>query len=225
MKKVLFVATVVRLHINMFHKPFIKWFHEQGWQVDVAANNDYENKEECIIPFCDNFYCLPFERSPLKKGNLDAYRQLKKLLDTQKYDIIHCHTPMGSVIARLAASSARNKGTKVIYTAHGFHFYKGAHMLNWLLYYPIERLLAHRTDMLITMNQEDYERAKTFMAKRVEIVNGVGLDLQKFVESTAEEKLQIREKLGLAEEDTFAISVAQLIKRKTIQSLLRQLVN
>lgn len=214
MKKVLFVATVVRLHINMFHKPFIKWFHEQGWQVDVAANNDYENKEECIIPFCDNFYCLPFERSPLKKGNLDAYRQLKKLLDTQKYDIIHCHTPMGSVIARLAASSARNKGTKVIYTAHGFHFYKGAHMLNWLLYYPIERLLAHRTDMLITMNQEDYERAKTFMAKRVEIVNGVGLDLQKFVESTAEEKLQIREKLGLAEEDTFAISVAQLIKRK-----------
>ena len=61
MKKVLFVATVVRLHINMFHKPFIKWFHDQGWRVDVAANNDYENKEECIIPYCDNFYCLPFE--------------------------------------------------------------------------------------------------------------------------------------------------------------------
>lgn len=56
MKKVLFVATVVRLHINMFHKPFIKWFHDQGWQVDVAANNDYENKGECVIPYCDNFY-------------------------------------------------------------------------------------------------------------------------------------------------------------------------
>lgn len=78
MKKVLFVATVVRLHINMFHKPYIKWFHDQGWQVDVAANNDYENKEECVIPYCDNFHCLPFERSPFKKGNLDAYKQLKK---------------------------------------------------------------------------------------------------------------------------------------------------
>lgn len=94
MKKVLFVATVVRLHINMFHKPFIKWFHEQGWQVDVAANNDYENKDDCVIPFCDHHYVMPFERSPFKKGNLEAYKQLKVLLDRERYDIIHCHTPL-----------------------------------------------------------------------------------------------------------------------------------
>ena len=221
MKKVLFVATVVRLHINMFHKRYIRWFHEQNWQVDVAANNDYENKEECIIPYCDHFYCLPFERSPLKIGNLEAYRQLKKLLDSEKYDIVHCHTPMGSVITRLAATSARKHGTKVIYTAHGFHFYKGAPALNWLVYYPIERILAHRTDMLITMNDEDYARARKFRAKRVEKVHGVGLDLNKFVKATPEEKEKIRKALKLNEHDIFSISVAQLIKRKNHIVLLR----
>lgn len=221
MKKVLFVATVVRLHINMFHKPYIRWFHEQGWQVDVAANNDYENKEECIIPYCDHFYCLPFERSPMKAGNLEAYRQLKKLLDSEKYDIVHCHTPMGSVIARLAASSARKHGTMVIYTAHGFHFYKGAPALNWLVYYPIERILAHRTDLLITMNEEDYAQAKKFPAKRVEKVHGVGLDLNKFVRATSEEKEKIREGFKLGQDDIFAISVAQLIPRKNHIVLIR----
>ncbi|HAJ14742.1 MAG TPA: glycosyltransferase family 1 protein [Erysipelotrichaceae bacterium] len=214
MKKVLFVATVVRLHINMFHKPFIKWFHDQGWQVDVAANNDYENMEECIIPYCDNFYCLPFERSPFKKGNLDAYFQLKRLLEKEKYDIIHCHTPMGSVIARLAAGETRKRGTKVIYTAHGFHFFSGAPMINWLVYYPIERILAHRTDLLITMNQEDYNRAMTFKAKKTALVNGVGLNMNKFVEATPKEKQEVRCAFKLKEEDIFAISVAQLIKRK-----------
>lgn len=221
MKKVLFVATVVRLHINMFHKPFIKWFHDQGWQVDVAANNDYDNKEECIIPYCDNFYCLPFERSPLKKGNLDTYFQLKKLLAKEKYDIIHCHTPMGSVITRLAAGEVRKRGTKVIYTAHGFHFFKGAPMINWLVYYPIERILAHRTDLLITMNQEDYNRSITFKAKKTALVNGVGLNLNKFVEATPEEKEKVRCAFRLNKDDIFAISVAQLIKRKNHMVLIQ----
>lgn len=221
MKKVLFVATVVRLHLNLFHLPYLRWFHEQGWQVDVAANNDFEDPADCVIPCCDNHYVLPFERSPFKKGNLAAYRQLKQLLDQEHYDIIHCHTPMGSVVARLAAGSARNKGTKILYTAHGFHFYDGAPLINWLVYYPIERLLSRRTDVLLTMNQEDYHRAQTFHAKRVELVNGVGMDIARFTEATLAEKLSIRRDLGLAEGDTFAISVAQLIPRKNHMALIR----
>lgn len=214
MKKVLFVATVVRLHINMFHKPYIKWFHDQGWQVDVAANNDYENKEECVIPYCDNFYTLPFERSPLKKGNIDAYKQLKAILDREQYDLIHCHTPMGSVITRLAAGATRRKGTKVIYTAHGFHFYEGAPAINWLVYYPIERILARKTDLLLTMNKEDYTRARKFSAKRVELVDGVGMDINQFTVETVEKKEEVRKEFGLCKDDIFAVSVAQLIPRK-----------
>lgn len=221
MKKVLFVATVVRLHINMFHKPFIEWFHDQGWQVDVAANNDYEDPAACVIPFCDHFHCMPFARSPLKRGNWEAYKQLKKLLDEENYDIIHCHTPMGAVVARLAASSARNRGTKVIYTAHGFHFYKGSPALNWLVYYPIEKTLSRRTDLLLTMNQEDYAVAQKFHAGKVMNVNGVGMDMSRFTEASAEEKAAVREELGLREKDVFAISVAQLIPRKNHTVLIQ----
>ena len=221
MKKVLFVATVVRLHINMFHKPYIKWFHDQGWQVDVAANNDYENKSECVIPFCDHFHCMPFERSPLKTGNWKAYKQLKKLLNEEHYDIIHCHTPMGSVVARLAAGSARNTGAKVIYTAHGFHFFKGSPALNWLVYYPIEKILSHRTDLLLTMNREDYAVAQKFHAKKAVQVNGVGMDMGCFMEATPEVKWTVRKELGLKDTDTFAISVAQLIARKNHSVLIQ----
>lgn len=221
MKKVLFVATVVRLHLNLFHLPYLRWFHEQGWQVDVAANNDFDDPAECVIPCCDNHYVLPFERSPFKKGNLEAYRQLKALLDREHYDIIHCHTPMGSVITRLAAGSTRNKGTKVLYTAHGFHFYDGAPALNWLLYYPVEKLLSRRTDLLLTINGEDYRRAQTFHAKRVEMVNGVGIDLSRFHEAAPEQKAEVRRELGLKEGDTFAITVGNLDPGKNQKTLLR----
>lgn len=224
MKKVLFVATVVRLHINMFHQPFIKWFHDQGWQVDVAANNDYEDPSECVIPYCDNFHLIPFERKPLKKNNITAYRELKKLIDSNEYDIIHCHTPMGSVLARLAARKVRKNGkTKVIYTAHGFHFYKGAPLMNRMVYYPVEKRMARHTDLLITMNSEDYEAAKKFRAGRVACVHGVGIDLTKFdsARMTPEEKNGVRTSLGLKENDIFAISVAQLIPRKNHMVLIR----
>ena len=221
MKKVLFVATVVRLHLNLFHLPYLRWFHEQGWQVDVAANNDFDDPADCVIPCCDHHYVMPFERSPFKKGNLEAYRQLKALLDREHYDIIHCHTPMGSVITRLAAGSARNRGTKVLYTAHGFHFYDGAPAVNWLLYYPVEKFLSRRTDLLLTINGEDYRRAQTFHAKRVEMVNGVGIDLSRFHEATPEKKAEVRRELGLKEGDTFAITVGNLDPGKNQKTLLR----
>ena len=221
MKKVLFVATVVRLHLNLFHLPYLRWFHEQGWQVDVAANNDFENPDDCVIPCCDHHYVMPFERSPFKKGNLQAYLQLKELLDREHYDIIHCHTPMGGVIARLAAGSTRNKGTKVLYTAHGFHFYDGAPLVNWLLYYPVERLLSHRTDLLLTMNGEDHRRAQTFHAKRTELVNGVGIDLSRYAEASAEQRNEVRRELGLGDGDIFTFTVGNVIPRKNQAVLIR----
>ena len=221
----MFVATVVRLHINVFHLPYIQWFHDQGWQVDVAARNDFENPEECVIPYCDHYYNIPFERSPLKPANLKAMKELKKLIDTEQYDLIHCHTPVGGVAARLAASKCRKSGkTKVAYTAHGFHFYTGAPLINWLFFYSRERILARKTDLLITMNTEDYSRAKKFKAKKVAYVNGVGLDLKRFIPLKEKEKESIREELHLDKEDVFAITVGNLIKRKN-QSTLIEAVN
>lgn len=212
MKKVLFVATVVQLHIARFHIPYLKWFHEQGWQVDVAAKNDYAHPEECVIPYCDHFYDIPFARSPFDPGNIRALQALKQRLDETHYDIIHCHTPMGAVIARLAAKKSRRRGTTVIYTAHGFHFYHGAPVKNWLLYYPVERFLAGWTDIIITMNREDEQAARTFPCRRIEYVPGVGVDLKKFASHRSRDA--VRAALGIAPDTTFILSVGELITRK-----------
>lgn len=214
MGKVLFVATVVKGHIAKFHIPYLKMFKDMGWETAVAAKNDYERPEECAIPYCDAYYDLPFERSPYKSANVRAYKELKKIINEGHYDIIHCHTPVGAALTRLAASDARKRGTKVFYTAHGFHFYKGAPLANWLLYYPVERWLAPKTNVLITINHEDYERAKTFKAGRVEYVPGVGIDIRKFQEEPKREPQTLRRELGIPLDATVLLSVGEVNRNK-----------
>ena len=220
MKKVLFVATVVKTHIMEFHIPYLKMFKEMDWETAVAARNDYENPADCVIPYCDTYYNIPFARNPLKPGNLKAYTDLKKVIDEGGYDIIHCHTPVGAMLTRLAAKQARKNGTKVFYTAHGFHFYKGAPAINWLLYYPVEKWLSRYTDVLITINKEDYERAKTFKAGRVCYVPGVGIDLKKFNVGYVD-KEQKRKEIGVASDDFVLLSVGELIPRKNHEVVIQ----
>lgn len=209
MKKVLFVATITK-HINTFHIPYLKWFKEQGYEVHVASNGNEQ------IENCDKHFDLPFERFPLKINNLKTYRQLKKIIEENKYEIIHCHTPVGGVLTRLAAKNVRQNGTRVIYTAHGFHFYKGAPLLNWLIYYPIEKYLSRFTDCLITINKEDFELAKkNFRINQIELVHGVGVDEKKYnVEFTIEEKNKLRHSLGLKNDDFILIQIGELNKNK-----------
>ena len=209
MKKVLFSATVDS-HILHFHIPYLKLFKENGYEVHVATNGDEK------IPYCDVKHKISFERSPIKINNIKAIKQLKEVIDKENFDIIHCHTPMGSVVTRLAARKARKNGTRVIYTAHGFHFYKGAPLLNWLLFYPIEKYLSKYTDDLITINKEDYGLAKRkFHARNTYYIPGVGVDPNKFnINLTSEEKHELRESLGLKDDDFVIIYVAELNKNK-----------
>ena len=207
--KILFTATVDS-HIKHFHLPYLKWFKEQGFEVHVASRG------ESKIPFADVKYEIPFERSPFKFSNIKAYKQLKEIIEKNDYLLIHCHTPVGGVLTRLAARKARKSGTKVIYTAHGFHFYKGAPLKNWLIYYPIEKWLARCTDCLITINDEDYECAvrKKFKAGSIKKVNGVGIDLNKFKPQTPEKKKELRKQYGYDENDFILIYVAEMSYRK-----------
>lgn len=220
--KVLFTATVVKTHIMQFHIPYLKMFQEMGWETAVAARNDYENPADCVIPYCDVYYDIKFERNPLNPKNLEAYQELKRILDEGEYDLVHCHTPVGGMLTRLAAGSARKKGSKIFYTAHGFHFYQGAPLLNWLVYYPLERWMAQKTDVLITINQEDYQRAKHFPAKQVVYIPGVGVDLQRFAPDRAA-RLAKRKELGLGEEEFALLSVGELIPRKNHALVLEAL--
>lgn len=148
--KVLFVATV-RSHIGQFHIPFIRELVRRGCRVEAAFKDNSADKPGLDLSGIARTYEVPFSRSPYSVDNLKAYQVLKKIIDEGRYDAIHCHTPMGAVVTRLAARDARKRGTKVIYTAHGFHFYNGAARKNWLLFYPVEKALAKDTDCLITL--------------------------------------------------------------------------
>lgn len=218
--KVLFSATLVRGHIAKFHIPYLKWFKEQGWETWVAAKNDYPDNV-CNIPYCDHFVDVNFARSPFSKRTLEAYRQLRKLFSQERFDIVHTHTPVGGVLTRLAARHVRKAGTKVIYTAHGFHFYKGAPLVNWLLWYPVEKVMSRLTDMLITINYEDFMRAKQFAHCRVEYVPGVGVDLSKFsVDKCREEK---RKELGLSSNNFCILMIGDLNANKNHHVLVEAL--
>lgn len=218
MKKVLFVAHVDS-HIRHFHLPYLKYFKEKGYEVHVATSND-ENE---VFPYCDVKHTVCMERSPFKLNNLKAIFQMKQILNKEHFDVIHCHTPMGGVVTRIAAIKTRKLGTKVFYTAHGFHFCKGCPKKNWIFYYPVEKYLSRFTDVLETINNEDYELAKNkFHAKRVELVHGVGVDDKKFNEEPLDEaeKNELKKELGINDGDFVLMYVAELINRKNQTMLI-----
>ena len=215
-KKILFTSHVASF--QKFNRPFMRMMSEKGWEVHYASMGEEE------ILDCDKSFVVPFTRSPFRLSNITAYKQLKKIISQEDYDIIHTHTPMGSVVTRLAAKKARRNGTKIIYTAHGFHFFKGAPLLNWLIYYPVERLMARHTDTLITINKEDYHRAKKQFKTNVIYMPGVGVDPKRFKPKlTAKQKLELRKSLGLKKDDFVMIYPAELNKNKNQTLLLHVL--
>lgn len=219
--KILFVATV-RSHIGQFHIPFIKKLKELGFTVDAAYHDNSDEKPGLDTSVIDNVFEVPFTRSPYSFGNIKAYFILKRILKNGNYDAVHCHTPMGAVITRLAAKGLRKKGLKVIYTAHGFHFYSGASKKNWLLYFNVEKFLSKYTDCLITINQEDYDIARSnfFFTKKIVKVNGVGVDLKNFSPKSPEERSLLRSKYGYTDDDFLIIYPADFCYRKNHLMLL-----
>lgn len=216
--KVLYVTTISNT-VNAFLIPHIKMLIDQGHQVDVAFNIEQEVKREIIDMGC-TVHQISFQRSPLNKDNFSAYQILKDIIIDEGYDLVHTHTPVASTIVRLVCKNMKN--TKVIYTAHGFHFFKGAPLINRLIYYPIERWLARYTDILITINKEDYESAKSFKAKKVEYIPGVGVDIDKYSAVNVDKDLK-RKEVGLPKGALVLLSVGELNKNKNHEIVIRAL--
>lgn len=189
--KVLITATVMS-HVAQFHKPLAKVLHRHGCMVEVAARDNLAEKNGLNLDWADKIYDVPFERSPLSRSNLKAYKHLRQIISEGAYDIIHCNTPMGGIVTRLAA---RGSGTRVIYTAHGFHFYRGASRKAWMIYYPIEKLFCRLTTTLITINREDRDLAKRRFKVDTEYIHGVGVDASRYIPERADDKL--RRELGV----------------------------
>lgn len=215
MKKVLFVTTLSRT-INAFLVPHINMLIDSGCKVDCACNIDpkvdYGLAEKGV-----NFYNIPFSRKPLDPKNIYAFMELMTIQKKNKYDIIHVHTPIASFYGRLL--KLKFKYIRIIYTVHGFHFYKGAPLLNWIIYYPVERIMAKLTDVIITINSEDYERALKFKIPETYKVNGVGVDLNVYNSCRFDVK-SIRKSLGVREDDFLVLMVAEVNANKNHKQLI-----
>lgn len=231
MKKVLIVASVVS---------FMEWFNKENidflkdicrCQVHIACNFDY--MDDTDIPRTQAYveklkrqgvilHNLAFARSPFDKGNINVYKALKTIIDTEAFDLIHCHTPTASVLTRIAARSARKNGTVVMYTSHGFHFHKMSPGKNWLIYYPVERFLSRFCDYLVTINREDFARAKTFRCKNVRYIPGVGVDIRRIQKLTVD-KAAKKESIGVPADKLLILSAGELIPRKNHAVIIRAL--
>lgn len=215
MKKILFVATVP-IHFRYFHLPCFKMLQEHGYEVHTVCG------EAETFPYSDKQFVVPMGRSPFDPQNRAALRRLREIIRDGGYDIVHGHTPVGGALTRLAARKARKNGTRVFYTAHGFHFYKGASLLNWLIFLPIEWTLSFITDTLITINREDYDRAQRLLhAKRTAYVHGVGCETEKYYRLTGAERDEARRQLGLLPDDQALVYVAEQNENKNQSMLVR----
>lgn len=218
-KRVLFVAHVDS-HIQAFHIPFLKLFKDNNYIVDVASNGN------SIFKYCDHKYNLPFCRNPFSLSNIKAFKELEEILDKNKYDIIHCHTPVGGAIARLANKKSNHYSrTRIIYTAHGFHFFKGNNFLKNFIFKNIEKYFAKYTDVLITINKEDYEAAKKFKLKEngtVEYVPGVGIDIEK-INSISGNRKKFLEELQISGDSILLLSVGELNNNKNHRVIIETL--
>lgn len=221
-KKALLVTTVSGF-VPQFEMNNVKLLQDMGYEVHYASNYhtpSYGTDNHRLDGTGIIRHQIDFVRSPFKLANLHIYRQLRDLMKREHFDLVHCHTPMGGVMARLAAHSTHT--APVIYTAHGFHFFNGASPMNWLCYYPMERFLSRFTDQQICINHEDYTRArKSFHAKYVDYIPGVGIDLSRFPAYHAASILNRKKELGIPVDRIILLSSGELIKRKNHETILR----
>ena len=197
----------------------MKLLKENGWKIHVAARNNLAEKNGLELEYPDKVFDIPFQRSPFDKRNINAYIQLREVLKEEHYDVIHCNTPVGGMLARLAGNKYRKNGTQIFYTAHGFHFYQGAPLRNWVMYYPLEKIMSNYTDKLITITEEDYRLAEKKFHCPVYHIHGVGANSQKYHPVSTDEKEQIKKELGI--KGHIIINVGELLPNKNQKTAIR----
>lgn len=212
--KVLFVATYGGF-LSSFEMNNMHILKNMGYEVHCAANFDnkqYNERPQILSNFGVVKHNILFDRSPFSGKNFICYKKLEKLIIEENYILIDTHNPVVSVLSRLAARKTKN--SKIVYTAHGFFFYKGCPFKNKLVYKTIESIMARKTDYLITINKEDFEAAKKMKLRKMAIyVPGIGLDKEK-IDLICVNRKEKRTELGIGLNTTIIIMVGELIDRK-----------
>lgn len=226
MKKALILSSVSSM-IDQFNRDNINLLIDKGYEVhvisnfkvagtiDISKSEDLKNNLESMGVLVHD---IGISRFPFSISNISALKKIKKIVKKEKFKIVHLHSPVGGVLGRIACKKEKN--TKVIYTAHGFHFYKGSPKMNWLIYYSIEKYMSKYTDVLITINQEDYKLAKNKFSKigTVEYIPGTGVSPY-----NTNKNVLIRKNIGLNENDFVLIFGAEINKNKNQIMLLKMM--
>lgn len=230
-QKVLIVASVVSF-IEWFNKENVDYLNKtRKCELHIACNFDYmeDTDEERTRAYIDKIksegvilHNIHFARSPFSSQNIDCYKQLKAIVDENHFELIHVHTPTVSILTRLAARKARKEGTTVMYTCHGFHFHNAAPKKNWMMFYPMERMMSRFCDYIVTINKEDFNRAKTFHAPNVRYIPGVGVNINRIHDCKIDKKAYKRE-IGVPGDCVLILSIGEMIERKNHEVIVRAL--
>lgn len=217
-KRVLIICTTDSMIWN-FLVPHIKQMELQGLSIECACSRTGFYYDELIEKHNLCLHEIKFARSPFKMQNLKAYYDLKDLIKKGNFDMIHCHEPVGGALGRLAGKRNRKY---VLYIAHGFHFFEGASLKHWILYFSFEYILSLFTDCIVTVCREDYSRAKKFFAKSCYYITGIGVEFQNYdIKNKVEVRKEVRKELDVSQEDILLITVGELSARKNQCVILR----
>ena len=229
MKHALIITTIGGF-VPQFEMNDVRLLQECGYTVHYASNFQnpvYSIDKEELERQGLVLHHIDIRKSPFRFWHsIKAFIQLRKLIKDEQVQLVHCHNPNGGVVGRLAAAFTGNK-PYIMYTAHGFHFYDGAPKINWLFFYPVERILAACTNRLITINREDYERAKKFRLGKcghVEHIPGVGVNLIKFQQNQSQRK-EKRKELGIPNRAFHIVSVGEINENKNHEIMIRAIAN
>ena len=209
--------------MKQFLEPHVRNLAGNGYEVEIACSevlNRMAEVQEDLGEYA-RIHLLHLKRSPLAISNITGYREIKQIIRNGHYDLIWTNEPVMGVATRLAARKARKQGTKVMYMVHGFHFYKGAPQLNWLLFYPVERLMASKADCICTINREDYARAQQMHTGRAAYIHGVGIDTERL--KSGDNPTDLRNELHLPQDAFLVLSVGELNENKNQQIVIRAL--
>lgn len=218
------LVTSTDLMMVQFLLPHIRNLAENGYIVEIACSDVGARMEEIQNKIGDcvkKVHTVNLHRSPINLGNFKGFGEMKHIIEQGHYDIIWTNEPVMGVVTRLAVKKARKRGTKILYMVHGFHFFDGAPKLNWLVYYPIEKSISRITDIIVTINKEDFSRAKRMHTKTVKYVHGIGVNTERLQKSN--EQKDIRKELGLLDNDFLVLSVGELNKNKNQRIIIEAL--
>jgi glycosyltransferase EpsD len=216
MKRILISSTDVMMYLFLI--PHVKILSDY-YVIDVACSSadeykseDYEKTIRDQLPENSKYFHISSERSPYSKANIEGYKELQSIIEVGNYDLVWTNEPVMGVITRLAANKFRKNGLKVLYLAHGYHFFKGAPIMNWI-YYPVEKLCSYMTDLMVMINWEDFAFTKKHFHNPVLHIDGIGFDLSKY-RNVSVERNSKRKEIGVNSDEILVLSAGELMTRK-----------